>query len=45
MATTSATTATPEKPEGQRRELRFWEAIAFNPPRPARELAAQPGGH
>src|SRR2546423_525595 len=30
MASTSATTATPEGPRGLRRELRFWEAIALS---------------
>src|SRR5437763_16740903 len=30
MASTSATTAIPERPGGLRRELRFWEAIALS---------------
>src|SRR5437763_13841555 len=30
MASTSATTAIPERPGGLRRELRFWEAIAIS---------------
>src|SRR5213078_365336 len=30
MASTSATTAIPERPGGLRRELRFWEAVALS---------------